>query len=257
MRIDDGKQAKPVERVERGRPTEPASEHRQSATPFNVDPYTRNRREQEQHAPRRRVRDSVDLLGVPSNSFAPDAQSAVLALLEEFDRLKQELESSRTRVTELEAMASEDPLVPLLNRRGFLREFSRAVSYAQRYGTDVSVVFIDLNKFKEINDNFGHAAGDTALKVAADILTENVRESDIVGRIGGDEFAVVLLNTAIEPATDKAASLALALTGARIPVNEDIVSLSAAVGVAQLGDGESAEDALARADAEMYAAKRS
>lgn len=106
MRIDDGKQAKPVERVERGRPTEPASEHRQSATPFIVDPYTRNRREQEQHAPRRRVRDSVDLLGVPSNSFAPDAQSAVLALLEEFDRLKQELESSRTRVTELEAMAS-------------------------------------------------------------------------------------------------------------------------------------------------------
>ena len=137
-----------------------------------------------------------------------------------------------------------------------MRELNRAISYAQRYGTDISLVFIDLNEFKKINDRYGHAAGDAALKVAADILAENVRESDIIGRIGGDEFAVVLLNSAKEPALRKAEGLVTALKGARIPVNGDILSLSAAIGVAQIGEGESADDALARADAEMYAAKR-
>ncbi len=254
MRVVDGKQT--VERVERNRRSEPVSEHRQSATPSSLDPYGSNRRGNEQHTPRRRVRDNVDLLGVSSNSFSPDAQSAVIALLEEFDHLKHELENTRGRVSELEAMASEDPLVPLLNRRGFIREINRAISYARRYGTDISVVFLDLNKFKEINDSYGHATGDAALKVAANILEENVRQSDIVGRIGGDEFAVALLNTAEDHAQTKAESLVEALKATRIPVKGDIISLSASVGVAQIADGENAEDVLARADEKMYAAKR-
>jgi len=258
MRVDDGKQGKPVERVERSRRSEPASEHRQSATPFGLDPYGANVRDQEQqHTPRRRVSDTVDLLGVSSDSFAPEAQSAVIALLEEFDRLKHELESTKGRVEELEAMASEDPLVPLLNRRGFLREFNRAISYARRYGTDVSVLFIDLNKFKAINDSYGHAAGDAALKVAAMIIQENVRESDITGRIGGDEFAVALLNAPGEQAKAKADTLATALKAARIPVESGVVSLSAAIGAVQVGSEETGEGALARADAQMYAAKNS
>ena len=256
MRIVDGKQTKTVERVERSRRSDPISEHRQNATPFGLDPYGGQKREQEQHTAQRRVRDSVDLLGVPSDSFAPEAQSAVISLLEEYDRLKHELENTKGRVVELETMASEDPLVPLLNRRGFLREFERAISYARRYGTDISIVFLDLNKFKIINDTYGHATGDAALKVAANILEENVRESDIVGRIGGDEFAVALLNTSETFAQTKAESLVGALKAARIPVGEDIVSLSAAVGVTRIEDDETAEEALARADAKMYAAKQ-
>ena len=253
MRIDDGKQGKPVERVERSRRSEPASEHRQSSTPFGLDPYGASVRDHEQHhTPRRRVSDSVDLLGVSSNSFAPEAQSAVIALLEEFDRLKQELESTKHRVVELEAMASEDTLVPLLNRRGFMREFDRAVSYAQRYGTDISVVFIDLNKFKEINDTYGHAAGDAALKVAATIIQENVRESDIVGRLGGDEFAITLLNASEEQAASKAETLAEALRAARIPVEGGVVSLSAAIGISEVNEQDTGETALARADERMY-----
>ncbi len=196
------------------------------------------------------------ILGVATEGYSPDAQTAVNSLLQEFERLKAELREKQDKVSELETVAAEDPLVPLLNRRGFLRELNRALAYARRYDAHMCVVFLDLDKFKDINDRFGHATGDVALKLAANTLLDNLRESDIVGRIGGDEFAVVLWNTDRNFAGIKAKSLVAAIADATLVTPKGRVPLSATAGVAAASKEDSAESVLERADAEMYAAKK-
>lgn len=197
-----------------------------------------------------------DILGVSAQGYSPDAQTAVNLLLEEFERLKTELRANKDKVSELETVAAEDPLVPLLNRRGFLRELNRALAYARRYDASMCVVFLDLDKFKGINDRFGHPTGDLALRLAANTLLDNLRESDIVGRIGGDEFAIVLWNTDRETAETKAKSLVDSIAMATLVTPEGRVPLSATAGVAEASKEDSAESVLARADVEMYQAKK-
>ncbi len=196
------------------------------------------------------------ILGVSTEGYSPDAQTAVNSLLEEFERLKADLREKQDKVSELETVAAEDPLVPLLNRRGFLRELNRALAYAQRYDAHMCIVFLDLDKFKDINDRFGHATGDVALKLVANTLLENLRESDIVGRIGGDEFAIVLWNTDRKTAIIKAKALVEAIAAATLVTPEGRVPLSATAGVSEASKDDSAESVLGRADTEMYAAKR-
>ena len=93
---------------------------------------------------------------------------------------------------ELEARADIDPLLDILNRRGFERELKRALAYVKRYGTQAALMFIDLDGFKAVNDRHGHGAGDALLKAVARELIGHVRASDVVGRLGGDEFGVVI-----------------------------------------------------------------
>lgn len=200
--------------------------------------------------------DNEDILGVPVGGFSPDAQDAVNSLLDEFDRLKAELKANKTKVSELETMASEDSLVPVLNRRGFLRELNRSLSYGRRYGASMCVVFMDLDKFKNINDKYGHAVGDAALIVAGNTLLDNLRKSDIVGRLGGDEFAIVLWNADLEVALLKAKSLVDDLSSATFDTPDGPVALAATAGVALATKDDSAESLLERADSEMYAAKK-
>ena len=98
------------------------------------------------------------------------------------------------KIAELEARADVDPLLDILNRRGFERELARSLAYVKRYGTAAALVFIDLDGFKAVNDRHGHAAGDALLKAVARQLTGHVRASDVVARLGGDEFAVLMWN---------------------------------------------------------------
>jgi diguanylate cyclase (GGDEF)-like protein len=115
-----------------------------------------------------------------------------MRLAAEVDALAAQLEVSRARISELEARIDIDPLTDILNRRGFERELKRSLAYVKRYGTSVALVYVDLDGFKPVNDHHGHAAGDTVLKAIAAALVRNVRASDVVARIGGDEFAVLL-----------------------------------------------------------------
>ena len=85
-------------------------------------------------------------------------------------------------------LADEDSLLPVINRRAFVRELSRAMSFAQRYTQPSSLAFFDVNNMKTINDELGHAAGDAALMHVAEMLLEHVRHSDVVGRLGGDQW---------------------------------------------------------------------
>jgi GGDEF domain-containing protein len=98
----------------------------------------------------------------------------------EVRRLSAELAEARKRIAELEARADVDPLLDILNRRGFERELARAISHVGRYGTPAALMFIDLDGFKAVNDRHGHAAGDALLKAVAAELTGHVRASDVV-----------------------------------------------------------------------------
>ena len=133
-------------------------------------------------------------------------------LMSEVQRMREELSQARHRISYLEKLADEDTLVPVANRRAFVREMSRMVAYAGRYGAHTSVLYFDVNGFKQINDQHGHAVGDAALQHVAMLLAENIRESDIVGRLGGDEFDVILAQADSEAANEKATSLSLSVS---------------------------------------------
>jgi diguanylate cyclase (GGDEF)-like protein len=184
-----------------------------------------------------------------------DEFPSVTALLAENERLKRELAVARARVGELEARADIDPLLDILNRRGFERELKRALSHVKRYGTQAVLMFVDLDGFKGINDRYGHGAGDLLLKAVARELIGHVRASDIVGRIGGDEFGVLLWRLEGPQATAKARQLEAMIAKVGIPHGKARIEVAASIGVAPLVEDASPVDIIAAADQAMYARK--
>ena len=127
--------------------------------------------------------DPVQLSGVPEVELTPRVRQAMMALLAEIDQLRRDLTDARGRIDFLERLADEDPLIPIANRRAFLREVTRMIGFGQRYGTPASIVYVDVNHLKVINDSYGHAAGDAALLQVARTLVEQVRNTDVVARL--------------------------------------------------------------------------
>lgn len=207
-------------------------------------------------APARRMDDSASIMGVPEAELTPNVQRALLTLMGEVDQLRRETDALRAKVRDLENLADRDVLLPVLNRRAFLREVSKALSLADRHDAPSALVYFDLNGFKAINDTHGHAAGDAALKAVADTLLANLRDTDAVGRLGGDEFGVVLVLTPTEAAERKAEELAQAIAQAPIHFEGLTLGLKAAWGVQALESGITPEIAMAEADAAMYARKQ-
>lgn len=204
-----------------------------------------------------RHRPSVRLRDIPEQDLTPQVKTVLDTLVEEVNRLRDDLEQSRRRMEELENIADEDPLVGVLNRRAFHRELSRALAHCQRYGVTASLLFFDLDGFKQVNDRFGHAAGDKVLREVGAVLRRNVRDSDLVGRLGGDEFAVVLLYAGEEVSANKAERLCEELAATPIVVGGDRVSVGSSVGVTAFRPGDTADAVLARADKNMYVRKAS
>ena len=200
--------------------------------------------------------DSASFLGLSEADLTPPVQAALTTLLAEIDELRQEVGRLKGRLSEMEGLADRDALTPLLTRRAFMRELNRAAVFAQRYGGPASVVFFDLDGFKAVNDRFGHAAGDAALKAVAERLAANVRGSDVVGRLGGDEFGVILVKADAAAAKAKAAALAAAVEAVPAQCGEWSVPLHVSWGVRQVDPDMSPEQAVADADAAMYARKR-
>ncbi len=209
-------------------------------------------REAASEGEREGVRDEVVLHGVPGSELSPKAQEALTALMGENRRLRQELDAARRRVGELEELADHDALTPVFNRRALLRELVRLVSYANRYRSPLSLIFLDVDQLKAINDEFGHKVGDRALMTVAEALIAGTRSSDIVGRLGGDEFGILLPHADAGVARETAARLAAHIAHAGFEVEGRRFPLSISYGVHTLQDGESAEDVLAAADARMY-----
>ncbi len=201
--------------------------------------------------------DFAALLGVPASGLTPEVRQAVAGLSAEVKTLRRELSDAHSKVGYLERLADQDTLVPAINRRAFARELSRTMSYARRYNVPCSVLYFDVNELKEINDGFGHAAGDAALIHVVEMLNASVREFDIVGRLGGDEFGVILVHVDDKGAADKAATLAAAVAGKPQVFRGHTIAVSVAYGSYQFRPDENVEHAIDLADKAMYARKRS
>ena len=200
--------------------------------------------------------DSADFLGLSQAEMTPSVTVAMQTLLGEIDDLRGEVGRLKGRLAEIEDLADRDALTPLLNRRALLRELGRIRTFAQRYGSPASLVYFDLDDLKGVNDRLGHAAGDAALKAVAERLLENVRESDIVGRMGGDEFAVILAQADQATAEAKAASLARAIEAEPLRFGDWSAPLHISWGVREITQDVEAEALVAEADAAMYVKKR-
>ena len=107
--------------------------------------------------------DVATIAGLSDAELTPKVRQALDMLMNEVQSMRAELSQARSRINYLEKLADEDTLVPIANRRAFVREMSRMIAYAERYGVQTSVLYFDINGFKEINDTYGHAAGDEAL----------------------------------------------------------------------------------------------
>lgn len=204
-----------------------------------------------------RAGDVVDVMGIPPNEFTPKVQQAIMMLMAEVEKLRRELQQTQARIADLEQLADQDPLAPIANRRAFVRELSRMLSFAERYSTPSSIVYFDVNGLKVINDTYGHAAGDAVLAQVANTLTKNVRDSDYVARLGGDEFGVILTYTDADTAKSKADSLAQMISEHATPWDGHTLRVSVAYGIYSFKGGEDVAHALDAADKAMYAHKRS
>ncbi len=199
---------------------------------------------------------NTSVLGIPENEFTPRVRDAIMTLMGEVDTLRQELQQTRNRLDEAERTADQDQLLPLLNRRAFVRELTRYISLASRYGTPASLIYFDLDGFKLINDTHGHSGGDAVLAHFADVLQQSVRDSDSVGRLGGDEFGILLSHANQDQAHKKADLLAQQLNDKPAVWQGRAIPMSFSYGAFELKAGEDAASAIARADEAMYAHKR-
>jgi diguanylate cyclase (GGDEF)-like protein len=166
--------------------------------------------------------------------------------------------SRNEKMQRLEREASHDPLTGLRNRRSFEAELRREMARSRRSGTTGAMLMIDLDNFKRINDTHGHPAGDRLLKEVAGLLSNRVRETDVLARLGGDEFAISLPDTGVAEAQVVAESVVDSVRGRSWEKIEDEV-ITASVGIAMFGDDPrlSYESIASEADTAMYAAKDS
>jgi diguanylate cyclase (GGDEF)-like protein len=181
--------------------------------------------------------------------------SDVDQLIAEIGTLRGKVAQLQERVEQLDMLAHEDSLVHLPNRRGFMRALERLIDRVNRYSEKASLLFVDLDGLKVINDSFGHQAGDEALMQVARLLVGGVRKSDVVARIGGDEFAILLGHSDEHSAHETANRLIDLIASSEFNHAGEALPLSVAVGAAAIHADDTPETAMARADHEMYRQK--
>lgn len=167
---------------------------------------------------------------------------------------EEELKAAKRRAEEL---ARKDDLTGLTNRRAFFEQGKLIFELARRFCHPVSVIMMDIDHFKMINDNYGHAVGDKVLQAVAVPLQRSVRETDIVARIGGEEFALVLPETSLEHAVNLAERLRSEISNLSVTGEGHQIKLTASFGVVNRRDGAKNIDALLTdADEALYVAKK-
>ena len=176
-------------------------------------------------------------------------------LNDEIQQLREKVAQLQQRVEQLDQLAHQDSLINLPNRRGFLRALERFIDRASRYGEPSAMLYLDLNGLKIINDSFGHQAGDEALIHVAKVLMGGVRKSDVVARIGGDEFGILLAHSDDEKAHEAASRLVELIARDGFVHDSGVLPLSVAIGVTMISADDAPDDVIARADAEMYRRK--
>lgn len=167
------------------------------------------------------------------------------------------LDAMRQAQVDLGSMAHTDSLTGLANNRAFYADLEREIERQRRYSRPFAVAYIDLDRFKSVNDRFGHAAGDELLRLIAGGLIRSVRDTDTVARIGGDEFALLLPETDAEMAAAVLERVRLAIDGAVNVIIDDVPGVGGSVGVVVFAEPPtSADEAVALADEAMYGSKQ-
>ncbi len=204
-------------------------------------------------------RNLIQALGIDLAALPADAGAAIEALASEVLALREERISLRQGLETAELLADRDALCPVFNRRAFERELTREIALAERYGTPLSLIFIDLDRFKLINDRFGHATGDKVIQHVAQTLLNNIRQTDIVGRLGGDEFAIALTHAELNDSQTKAVALEQLIDSLTVRDSADAslqpVQLGASCGAVEWHKGITTAHLIARADETMFRAK--
>lgn len=207
-------------------------------------------------ASRRRL---IGALGVDLGGLPKQVQAALEALAGEVLGLREDRANLQQALEKAELLADRDALCPLFNRRAFERELGREIALAQRYGTPLCLIYIDLDSFKLVNDRFGHATGDDVLKHVAGLLLKSVRQTDIVGRLGGDEFALVLPHAELDDSQAKAAYLEGLIDACIIrdtaAEHLEPIQLGASCGTVEWSRGMTAEVLVNLADETMFRTK--
>ena len=198
---------------------------------------------------RRRARRSPDgaLKDLDPADVSEDVRSVVMQLTDRVDQLSGELDRAKRRTAELETLADEDVLLPVLNRRGFMRELGRTISFIERYQPLAALIHVHVVGLKAINESYGHEAGDAVLADVAARLKSTVRASDIIGRVAGDEFGIILWAATEREAMRKAGLLASQLAAQTVTDEGVHVSVRAIAGATAIHAEDTTKDILSRA----------
>jgi diguanylate cyclase (GGDEF)-like protein/PAS domain S-box-containing protein len=183
-----------------------------------------------------------------------DATGRVISIV----GINQDVTEQQLARQELKRLATEDGLTGLFNRRYFMELGTREFESSKRYGDPLSVIMFDADKFKTVNDTYGHDVGDTVLKTIAKSALGNLRDVDVLGRIGGEEFAVVLPHTSADMAVMVAERFRQDIAATRIPAHNGItITITLSFGVCQMfPEAHSLDDLLKKADEALYQAKQ-
>ena len=173
-------------------------------------------------------------------------------LLEEI-RVKNDKISSMNKMLKMQVIT--DPLTEVFNRRYLFEILKREIARVKRYNESLSVIMIDIDHFKKINDNYGHMVGDKVLKGIAKVLKERIRTSDIIARYGGEEFVVILTNADINVAKRIAEELRQKVENLVFKIDDKSIKTTISLGVSQLKPEDDIDSLLIRADENLYAAK--
>lgn len=188
-----------------------------------------------------------------------DAASRIMLaneqLQSELAAARKEIEEHRKKVKELSAEARTDPLTGLANRRAFTEDMSRRIEQWRRHKVPLSLIMVDIDHFKSINDRYTHTGGDTALRHMGDLLRGALREMDIPVRYGGEEFAVILPGTRMQEALHVAERLRATIESRGFVFEDQTIPMTASLGLATASADDTLASIVERADTALYAAK--
>ena len=176
----------------------------------------------------------------------------------ELSTLQRQVDAQAEMIRSLKRDTITDSLTGALNRRGFEAELNKAMANARRHNRLSALLFVDMDNFKHINDTYGHHAGDEALCHVADLLQANIRETDVLARVGGDEFSIILNDVrSVADAEKRAELLSHFISSSPVRFDEERIEVKASVGTQSFSAQDDMIEVIARADEAMYAAKKS
>ncbi len=184
-----------------------------------------------------------------------DASTQMELVVARLRELESETQRLRSDLEEQHVLTLLDPLTGVLNRLGYTESIGREFERWRRHGGHLSLAMCDLDHFKSINDNYGHAAGDKVLASVAALLRQQIRNCDVLCRMGGEEFAVILTETSVEGAQIAGEKLRASVAGSKFRFKNSPVPVSISVGVAEFGPEDTIEDVYERSDRALYLAK--